>query len=76
MGSPCVITVAITGRYQEDRQSGRADQHREQVESTHASYEAGAALVHVHVRKDDGTTTSDPERFGRFLEGIRKHAPT
>jgi uncharacterized protein (DUF849 family) len=47
----------------------------EQVESTHAAYEAGAALVHVHVRNDDGTTTSDPERFGRFLTGIRKHCP-
>jgi 3-keto-5-aminohexanoate cleavage enzyme len=47
----------------------------EQIESTHAAYEAGAALVHVHVRNDDGTTTSDPEKFGRFLNGIRKHCP-
>jgi uncharacterized protein (DUF849 family) len=31
--------------------------------------------VHVHVRNDDGTTTSDPEKFGRFLAGIRKHCP-
>jgi uncharacterized protein (DUF849 family) len=29
----------------------------------------------VHVRNDDGSTSSDPERFGRFLEGIRKHCP-
>ena len=47
----------------------------EQIESTHAAYEAGAALVHVHVRNDDGSTTSDPEKFGRFLAGIRKHCP-
>jgi uncharacterized protein (DUF849 family) len=47
----------------------------EQIESTHAAYEAGASLVHVHVRNDDGTTTSDPEKFGRFLAGMRKHCP-
>jgi 3-keto-5-aminohexanoate cleavage enzyme len=29
----------------------------------------------VHVRNDDGTTTSDPEKFGRFLAGVRKHCP-
>jgi uncharacterized protein (DUF849 family) len=47
----------------------------EQLESTQAAFEAGAALVHVHVRNDDGTTTSDPDRFARFLEGMRKHCP-
>jgi uncharacterized protein (DUF849 family) len=31
--------------------------------------------VHVHVRNDDGSTTSDPEKFGRFFAGIRKHCP-
>jgi uncharacterized protein (DUF849 family) len=29
----------------------------------------------VHVRNEDGTTSSDPDRFGRVLEGIRKHCP-
>jgi uncharacterized protein (DUF849 family) len=47
----------------------------EQIESTHEAYEAGAALVHVHVRNDDGTTTSDPDKFARFLSGIRRHCP-
>jgi 3-keto-5-aminohexanoate cleavage enzyme len=27
------------------------------------------------VRKDDGIPTADPERFGRLLEGLRKHCP-
>ena len=35
----------------------------EQVESTQAAFEAGATLVHLHVRNDDGTPTSAPERF-------------
>jgi uncharacterized protein (DUF849 family) len=47
----------------------------EQIESTHEAYEAGAALVHVHVRDDDGNPSSDPERFGRVQEGVRRHCP-
>jgi 3-keto-5-aminohexanoate cleavage enzyme len=27
------------------------------------------------VRKDDGSPTSDPERFARLIEGVRKHCP-
>jgi 3-keto-5-aminohexanoate cleavage enzyme len=76
MTTPCIITVAITGSI-----PTKADNPAvpvavpEQIESTHAAFEAGAALVHVHVREDDGSTSSDPERFGRFLEGVRRHCP-
>jgi uncharacterized protein (DUF849 family) len=76
MSTPCIITVAITGSVPTKKDSPAVPiTVPEQIESTHAAYEAGAALVHVHVRNDDGTTTSDPEKFGRFLEGIRKHCP-
>jgi 3-keto-5-aminohexanoate cleavage enzyme len=76
MSSPCIITVAITGSVPTKKDSPAVPiSVAEQVESSHAAYEAGAALVHVHVRNDDGTTTSDPEKFARFLNGIRKHCP-
>ena len=74
--SPCVITVAITGSL-----PTKADNPAvpitvaEQVESTQAAFEAGATLAHCHVRNDDGTPTSDPERFGRLIEGLRRHCP-
>jgi uncharacterized protein (DUF849 family) len=76
MTTPCIITVAITGSVPTKKDSPAVPiTVPEQIESTHAAYEAGAALVHVHVRNDDGTTTSDPEKFARFLAGIRKHCP-
>ena len=76
MTTPCIITVAITGSVPTKKDNPAVPiTVPEQVESTHAAYEAGAALVHVHVRHDDGTTTSDPDRFGRFLEGMRKYCP-
>jgi uncharacterized protein (DUF849 family) len=47
----------------------------EQVESTHEAFEAGASIVHAHVRNDDQTPSSDPERFARLKEGIEAHCP-
>jgi uncharacterized protein (DUF849 family) len=47
----------------------------EQVEATHEAYEAGAALVHIHVREDDGSPSSDPELFNAVQLGVRKHCP-
>ena len=76
MSMPCIITVAITGSVPTKKDNPAVPiTVEEQIESTQAAYEAGAALVHVHVRNDDGSTTSDPEKFGRFLAGIRKHCP-
>jgi len=76
MSTPCIITVAITGSVPTKKDNPALPiTVAEQIESTHAAYDAGAALVHVHVRNDDGSTTSDPEKFGRFLSGIRKHCP-
>ena len=47
----------------------------EQVESTHAAFEAGASIVHAHVRDDEGKPTSDPDRFARLKEGVEQHCP-
>jgi uncharacterized protein (DUF849 family) len=76
MTHPCIITVAITGSLPQKRDNPAVPiSVQEQIDSTHEAYEAGAALVHLHVRNDDGTTTSSPERFGQVLEGIRRHCP-
>ena len=76
MSDPVVISVAITGSVPRKRDNPALPVTvAEQVESTHAAYEAGAALVHVHVRNADETPSSDPEKFAAFQEGIRKHCP-
>ena len=74
--TPCIITVAITGSVPVKKDNPAVPiTVAEQIESTHASFEAGATLAHCHVRNDDGTTTSDPEKFGRLVEGLKKHCP-
>lgn len=76
MSDPCIICVAITGSL-----PTKADNPAvpvtiaEQVESTHAAFEAGASIVHAHVRDDEGKPTSDPDRFARLMEGVRAHCP-
>lgn len=76
MTSPCIICVAITGSVPTKAANPAVPiTVAEQVESTHAAFEAGAAIAHCHVRNDDGTPSSDPERFARLKEGILSHCP-
>lgn len=76
MTKPCIICVAITGSV-----PTKADNPAvpitvaEQIESTHSAFEAGASIAHCHVRNDDETTSSDPEKFARLKEGLEKHCP-
>ncbi len=76
MTTPCIISVAITGSLPRKKDNPAVPiTVSEQVESTHAAFEAGATLVHLHVRNDDESPTSAPERFAHVLEGIRRHCP-
>ena len=76
MSQPCIISVAITGSLPRKKDNPAVPiTPEEQIESTHQAYEAGATLVHLHVRNDDESPTSSPERFADVLAGIRKHCP-
>ena len=73
---PCIITVAITGSVpRKEHNPAVPTTIDEQVESTAEAYAAGASIVHVHVRNDDQTPTSDPERFAAFYAAIRARCP-
>jgi uncharacterized protein (DUF849 family) len=76
MTNPCIICVAITGSVPRKEDNPAVPiTISEQVESTHEAYEAGASIVHAHVRMEDQSTTSDPERFARLKEALEKHCP-
>jgi len=71
---PCIICVAITGSLPRKSMNPAVPiTVEEQIESTHAAFETGASICHAHVRNDDETPSSDPEKFGRLKEGIEKH---
>lgn len=76
MTIPAIITVAITGAVPTKADSPAVPvTPAEQIEATRAAYAMGASLVHVHVRNDDGSSSSDPLRFAEVQEGIRRHCP-
>lgn len=76
MTNPCIICVAITGSLPTKENNPAVPiTIAEQIESTHESFEAGAAIVHCHVRDDEGKPTSDPGRFARLKEGIERYCP-
>lgn len=76
MADPCIICVAITGSLPRKSMNPAVPiTVSEQIESTQEAFEAGATIAHCHVRNDDETPSSDPEKFGRLLEGLRKHCP-
>lgn len=76
MTTPCIVTVAITGAVPRKKDTPAVPvTPPEQIESTHEAFEAGASLVHIHVRNDDESPGSDPAKFALVQEGVRKHCP-
>ncbi|MEM9707242.1 MAG: 3-keto-5-aminohexanoate cleavage protein [Pseudomonadota bacterium] len=76
MTKPCIICVAITGSVaRKEHNPAVPITLDEQVESTQEAFEAGASIVHAHVRNDDETPSSDPEKFARLKEGLEEHCP-
>jgi 3-oxoadipate:acetyl-CoA acetyltransferase len=76
MTKPCIICVAITGSLPRKANNPAVPiTLAEQVEGTHEAFEAGASILHAHVRNDDETPSSDPEKFARLKEEVEKHCP-
>ncbi len=76
MTNPCIICVAITGSVPRKINNPAVPiTVSEQIESTQAAFEAGASIAHCHVRNEDETPSSDPERFAALMAGIKKHCP-
>lgn len=70
--SKLIITAAMVGA-----EVTRADQPNLPITPTEiaaaavACREAGASIIHLHVRRDDGSATQDRERFRETIEAIR-----
>lgn len=76
MTTPAIIAVAITGAVPRKADNPAVPTSpEEQIRSTHEAYKAGASLVHVHVREDDESSSSDPEKFALVQEGVRARCP-
>lgn len=76
MTTPAIITVAMTGSVPRKADTPAVPvTPAEQIESTHAAFEVGATVAHIHVRNPDESPGSDPALFAEVQEGIRRHCP-
>ena len=71
-----IITAAICGAEVTKEQNPAVPYTVEElVREAKAAADAGAAIIHVHVREDDGTPTQSKERFKECMDAIRKACP-
>lgn len=71
-----IITAAICGA-EVTKENNPAVPYtvEEIVREAKSAVEAGAAIVHLHVREDDGTPTQSKARFKECIDAIMKECP-
>jgi len=68
----CIVTVAVTGAETTREQQPNLPITPEEIaDQAVEAWRAGAAICHLHVRRDDGTPTQDPAVFKMVMDRIR-----
>lgn len=71
-----IITACICGAEVTKEQNPNVPYTVEEiVREAKSAYDAGAAIIHLHVREDDGTPTQSAERFKECIDAIKKELP-
>lgn len=76
MSNAVIITCAITGaETTREKQPNLPITPKEQAIACEEAVKAGASIIHLHVREDDGTPSQRPERFKEAIDAIRARVP-
>jgi 3-keto-5-aminohexanoate cleavage enzyme len=71
-----IITAAICGAEVTKEHNPSVPYTVEEIgREAESAYKAGASIIHLHVRHDDGTPTQDKERFRLCMEEIKRRCP-
>lgn len=71
-GKPLIITAAIVGAEVTREQNPHVPYTPDEIaEEARRCREAGAAVIHLHARHDDGRATQERDRFRETIEAIR-----
>jgi 3-keto-5-aminohexanoate cleavage enzyme len=72
----CVITCALTGVLANRQQCPAIPYTPAEIAlEAKRAYDAGASVVHIHARNDDGSPTFSPATFAKIKEEIQKLCP-
>ena len=76
MAEPVVITVAVVGAELTRENTSYLPLTADEIAAeTHAAYEAGAVMVHIHGRAQDGSPTQDVNVYREIIEAVRARTP-
>lgn len=71
-----IITAAISGAEVTKEHNPNVPYTVEEVgREAESAYKAGASIIHLHVREDDGTPTQDKARFKACMDEIKRRCP-
>jgi 3-keto-5-aminohexanoate cleavage enzyme len=71
-----IITAAISGAEVTKEHNPSVPYTVTEIgEEAEKAYNAGASVIHLHVRNDDGTPTQDINRFRECIEEIKRRCP-
>ena len=71
-----IISAAICGAEVTKEQNPAVPYTVEEIaREAKSAYDAGASVIHLHVRWDDGTPTQDKGRFQECVDAIRALCP-
>ncbi len=76
MSKPAILTAALTGAATMKNQNPNVPYTpAEFAEEAYKCYKAGAAMVHVHAREENGMATHDHERIRETHDAIKQKCP-
>ena len=71
-----IITAAISGAEVTKEHNPAVPYTVEEIaREAKSAYEAGASIIHLHVREDDGTPTQSRERYEKCIKAIKEVCP-
>jgi 3-keto-5-aminohexanoate cleavage enzyme len=72
----CVVTCALTGVLANRSQCPELPYTPVEIaDEAMRAFDAGATVVHIHARNDDGSPTFAPQTFARIKQEVRKRCP-
>lgn len=75
-GQPLIVTAALTGGVHGKEANPNLPERPDEIgEAAGRAAEAGAAVVHLHARRDSGERSFSRERFQAINDAVREHAP-
>ncbi len=75
-GNKVIVTVAINGGMQQDRDGAIVPKQPVEIgEAAARCYEAGASVIHFHARDGEGRNSGAPEIYAEAIRQIRARSP-